>query len=120
MFTSFTCQSVSLQSAFVAHRVPAMIACHVQSAQRFHMKSRLRFKFPTPWKTLIIKLPPPWDNKGVKCPGYARGGGMLKLRFDRYIIQLWWQFFQMFVYGDVGYAQTWQVFTLKNCIEPFS
>ena len=41
-------------------------------------------KFPTPWKTLIIKFPPPWDGKGVKCPGYARGG-MLKLRFDRYI-----------------------------------
>ena len=43
-------------------------------------------KFPTPWKTLIIKFPPPQDGKGVKCPGYARGG-MLKLRFDRYIKQ---------------------------------
>ena len=41
-------------------------------------------KFPTSWKTLIIKFPPPRDGKGVKCPGYARGG-MLKLRFDRYI-----------------------------------
>ena len=49
IFTSFTCQSVSLQSAFVAHRVPAMIARHVQSAQRFHMKWRLRFKFPIPF-----------------------------------------------------------------------
>ena len=36
------------------------------------------------------------------------------------IFILWWQFFQMFVYGDVVYAQTWQVLTLKNCIEPFS
>ena len=26
----------------------------------------------------------------------------------------------MFVYGDVVYAQTWRVLTLKNCIEPFS
>ena len=26
-------------------------------------------------KTLIIKFPPPRDGKGVKCPGYARGGG---------------------------------------------
>ena len=34
-----------------------------------------------------IKFPPPRDGKGVKCPGYARGGGMLKLRFDRYIKQ---------------------------------
>ena len=31
-------------------------------------------KFPTPWKTLIIKSPPPRDEKGVKCPGYARRG----------------------------------------------
>ena len=30
------------------------------------------------------------------------------------------QFFQMFVFGDIVYAQTWQVLTLKNCIEPFS
>ena len=38
-------------------------------------------KLPTPWKTLIIKFPPPQDSKGVKCPGYAQGGGggMLKL-----------------------------------------
>ena len=28
--------------------------------------------------------------------------------------------FQMFVYGDVVYAQTWKVLTLKNCIEPLS
>ena len=33
---------------------------------------------------------------------------------------LWWQFFRMFVYGDVVYAQTWQVLTLKNCIEALS
>ena len=26
----------------------------------------------------------------------------------------------MFVCGDVVYAQTWQVLTLKNCMEPFS
>ena len=26
----------------------------------------------------------------------------------------------MFVYGDVVYAQTWQVLTLKNCMEAFS
>ena len=26
----------------------------------------------------------------------------------------------MFVYGDVVYAQTWQVLTLKNCIEALS
>ena len=26
--------------------------------------------------------------------------------------------FQNFVYGDVVYAQTWEVLALKNCIEP--
>jgi len=26
--------------------------------------------------------------------------------FHLYLIQLWWQFFQNFVYGDVVYAQT--------------
>ena len=26
----------------------------------------------------------------------------------------------MFVYGDIVYAQTWQVLTLKNCIEALS
>ena len=68
----------------------------MESAQRFHMKSRVRFKFPTlwmgikfpnPWKTLIIKFPPPQDSKGVKCSGYAQGGGggVLKLWFDQYI-----------------------------------
>ena len=45
---------------------------------------------------------------------------LITTNFHLYLIQLWWQFFQMFVYGDVVYAQTWQVLTLKNCIEPFS
>ena len=40
--------------------------------------------------------------------------------FHLYLIQLWWQCFQLFIYGDVVYAQTWQVLTLKNCIEPLS
>ena len=40
--------------------------------------------------------------------------------FHLYLIQLWWQFFQMFVYGNVVYAQTWQVLTVKNCIEALS
>ena len=38
--------------------------------------------------------------------------------FYLYLIQFWWQFFQVFVYGDVVYAQTWEVLTLKNYIEP--
>ena len=38
--------------------------------------------------------------------------------FHLYLIQLWWQLFQFFGYGDVVYAQTWEVLTLKNCIKP--
>ena len=46
---------------------------------------------------------------------------LITTNFHLYLIQLWWQFFQMFVYGNVlVYAQTWQVLPLKNCIEPFS
>ena len=61
-----------------------------------NMRSRLAIKFPppmsseqmpTPRKTKLIKFPPSRAGKDVKCPGYARGwgGGMFKLRFDRYI-----------------------------------
>ena len=45
---------------------------------------------------------------------------LITTNFHLYLIHLWWQLFQMFVYGDVVYAQTWQVLTLKNCMEPFS
>ena len=31
-----------------------------------------------------------------------------------YLIKLWWPFFQIFVYGEVVYAQTWKVLTLKK------
>ena len=39
-------------------------------------------------------------------------------KFYLYLIQLWCQFVQIFVYGDVVYAQIWELLTLKNCIEP--
>ena len=45
---------------------------------------------------------------------------LITKKFHLHLIQLWWQFFQMFAYGDVVYTQTWQVLTLKNCMEPFS
>ena len=35
---------------------------------------------------------------------------LIMTNFHLYLIQLWWQFFQMIVYGDVVYAQTWQVY----------
>ena len=43
-----------------------------------------------PEKTKLIKLPPFRAGKGVRCPGYAWGGWMLKLRFDWYItLEIW-------------------------------
>ena len=74
-----------------SNTMSAMIACHKQSAQRFHMKSRLRFKFSTPWKTLIIKFPPPRGGQRCQIPRVWLGevGGILKLRFDRYNVKLW-------------------------------
>ena len=45
---------------------------------------------------------------------------LITTNFHLYLIHLWGQLFQMFVCGDVVYAQTWQVLTLKNCMEPFS
>ena len=49
-------------------------------------------KCPTTGKTKMIKFPPPRAGKGVKCPGYAQGGGMLKHQFDWYITynNTWW------------------------------
>ena len=38
--------------------------------------------------------------------------------FHIYLIQLGWQFFQIFLYGDIVYAQTLKILTLKNCVEP--
>ena len=37
-------------------------------------------------------------------------------KFHLFLMQLWWQFFEIFVYGDV--TQTWEVLTLKHPIEP--
>ena len=34
--------------------------------------------------------------------------------FHLYLIQLWCQFFQIFAHGNVVYAQTWEVLTLKT------
>ena len=73
------------------HRVP-----HDSSPrQKFYMKSRVQFKFPTPkaWDQIPHPLEDS-DNQIPSSPGRQRcqmpgvcpgGGGMLKLRFDRYI-----------------------------------
>ena len=35
---------------------------------------------------------------------------LIMTNFHLYLIQLLWQFFEIFVYSDVFYAQTWEVF----------
>ena len=46
------------------------------------MRSRLRVQISHPEKTKIIKLLPPGKTKESN----ALGGGMLKFRFDRFVI----------------------------------
>ena len=70
---------------FVAHLRPfhdsssrakcSEISHEIETTVQIPHPLRTGFKVPTPWKTLIIKLPPPRDDKGVKCPGYAPEGG---------------------------------------------
>ena len=66
----------------------------------------LEEQFPVPRNTSVSKI-----GNGVIAT-------LIITNFHLYLIQPWWQFFQNFVYGDVVYAQTWEVLALKNCIEP--
>ena len=52
-----------------------------------------------------------YDNSNVTAT-------LVIINFHLYLIQVCWQFFQIFVYGDLVYAQTWGVFPLKNCVKP--
>ena len=47
--------------------------------------------------------------------GVSSGDETLHLMFDILPKQLWWQ---ILVNGNVVYAQTWELLTLKNLIEP--
>ena len=77
----------------------------------------LEQQFPVPRNTaaseiaLLLSIARCYDNSDVIAT-------LNITNFHLYRIQLWWQFFQIFVYGDVVYAQTWEVLTPKNCIEP--
>ena len=78
-----------------------------------------------PWMILEEQFPVPTNTSVSKI-----GNSLISLLWQlwchcnpdhnkfSYLIQLWWQFLQNFVYGDVVYAQTWEVLALKNCIEP--
>ena len=43
-------------------------------------------QMPAPGKIKLIKFPPPGQEKKSNARGMPGGGGMLKLRFDWYII----------------------------------
>ena len=73
MFTSFTCQSVSMQSTFDAHGVPAMIARHVQSGKDFTWNRHYGSNFPPP--SHGDQIPHPLedsDNQIPSSPGRKR------------------------------------------------
>ena len=42
-------------------------------------------QMPHPGRERLVKFPPPRAREAVKCPGYARGGGMCEFQIDRYI-----------------------------------
>ena len=44
---------------------------------------------------------------------------LIMTNFHLYLIQLWWQFFQMFVYGDVVYAQLGRYWPWKTVSRHF-
>ena len=75
----------------------------------------LEEQFPGPRNTSVSKI----GNSVIRC--YDNSDVIATLiitNFNLYLIQLWCQFLQIFAYGDVVYAQTWEVLTLKNYIEP--
>ena len=73
----------------------------------------LEERFPVPRNTSVGKI----GNSVFRCYDNSDVIATLIIKVF-HLIQLWWQFFQNFVYGDVVYAQTWEVLALKNCIEP--
>ena len=90
------------------------IVCHLQSAQRFHMKSRLGFKFPTPYASESNSHPLEHSDNQIssslgrqrcKMPGVCpRGGGGGCWRFDLYrYITVFWMIFG----GDIVERRSW-------------
>ena len=72
-------------------------------------------QFPVPRYTAASKI----GKASFRCYDNSDAVATLIItNFHLYLIQLWWQFFQIFVYGNVVYAQTWEVLAPKNCIEP--
>ena len=70
-----------------------------------------------PWMILEEQFPVP-RYTAVSKIGNSVIATLIMTNFHLHLIQLWWQFFQNFVYGDVVYAQTWKVLVLENYIEP--
>ena len=73
----------------------------------------LEEQFPVPRYTAASKI-----GNGVISISLRCHCNLIITSFHLYLIQLCWPFFQIFVCSNVVYAQTWEVLTLKNCIEP--
>ena len=70
--------------------------------------SRDRFWMQVEWVAASFRC---YDNSDVIAT-------LSTTNFHLNPIQLMWQFFRIFVYGNVVYAQTWEVLTLKNITPP--
>ena len=57
----------------------------------------------------------------ASCHCYNNSNAIVTLivvNFHLHLIQLCWQFFQIVSYGDVVYAENWEILTLKNGVKP--
>ena len=98
----------------------------LQISLKLHEHRGRYWRKKLPWTILEEQFPVPRynaasniGNTSFRC--YDNSDAVASLiisNFHLHLIQLWWQFFQNFVYGDVVDAQTWEVLTLKIFIEP--
>ena len=81
------------------------------------MKEKLRLtlleeKFPVPWNTGAGKIG--YGVISLLWQLRCHSNPVIITNLRLYLIQLWWQSVQIFVNGDVVYAQNWELLTLKK------
>ena len=112
-----TLKTLSQNIAITLLQISLKLHKHIEAANRWKK---------LPWMILEEQFPVPRNTAANKIVN-----GFISLlwqlwchgnpdndKFSSFLIQLWWLFFQIFVYCGVVYAKTWKVLTLKNCIEP--
>ena len=74
MFKPFPCNQLATKAQSFPRKSSNTASPIARHAKDFTWNRGCSSNSPPPGR-LIIKFPPPRDGKGVKCPGYARGGG---------------------------------------------